>query len=321
MPSHMTTTGQAARGLGENDRPPDSPPEISGSGWKAAFKRATKKSKADRVPMMAGSITYHSFLGLFPALIALIGVMQLIGVSTSFVTKLINGLGKALPAGASSVFATALEAAHKRTSGALGVTIIAIAVSLWSSSSATAAVETGLDVAYEVPVERKFLRKRAVAIALLVVLAVFGGVAAALIVFAAPLGNLIQHHIGLSHSVFIPVWTAVRWVATVLVLVLLMAIVYRLAPNRPSPSFKWLSVGGVFATIVWLVASLALSFYVSSFGSYSKTYGALAGVAVLLLWFYITAYAVLFGGQLNAELERQAVIEGGSTTVSRRQSG
>jgi membrane protein len=271
--------------------------------------------------MMAGSITYHSFLGLFPALIALIGVMQLVGVSTSFVTKLINGLGKALPQGASSVFATALEAAHRRTTGALGVTIIAVAVSLWSSSSATAALEIGMDVAYEVPVERKFLAKRGMALLLLVVLGVFGGIAAALIVFAAPLGTLIQHHIGLSHSVFLPIWTVVRWVATLLVLVALMAVIYRLAPNRPSPSFKWLSVGGIFATAVWLLASLALSFYVSSFGSYSKTYGALAGVAVLLLWFYITSYAVLFGAQLNAELERQATLEGGGSTVGQPPAG
>lgn len=312
----MNNSGASSGGPARSDGAPGSPPEISATGWKAALKRASKKSKADRVPMMAGSITYHSFLGLFPALIALIGVMQLVGVSTSFVTKLINGLGKALPQGASSVFATALEAAHRRTTGALGVTIIAIAVALWSSSSATAALETGMDVAYEVPAERKFLAKRGMALVLLVVLGVFGGIAAALIVFAAPLGTLIQHHIGLSHSVFLPIWTALRWVATVLVLVVLMAVIYRLAPNRPSPSFKWLSVGGIFATLVWLAASLALSFYVSSFGSYSKTYGALAGVAVLLLWFYITAYAVLFGAQLNAELERQAVLEGGSTQGS-----
>ncbi len=310
MTTAQTTTDRRSEAGVQGPRP-DSPPEISGSGWKAAFKRASKKSAADRVPMMAGSITYHSFLGLFPALIALIGVMQLVGVSTSFVTKLINGLGKALPQGASSVFATALEAAHKRTSGALGVTIIAILVSLWSSSSATAALETGLDVAYEVP-DRKFVPKRGVALALLVVLAIFGGIAAALIVFAAPLGNGIQEHIGISHSIFLPLWTAARWVVTVLVLVVLMAILYRVAPNRQSPPFKWLSVGGMFATIVWLAASLALSFYVSSFGSYSKTYGALAGVAVLLLWFYISSYAVLFGGQLNAELERQAAMEGGS---------
>lgn len=281
------------------------PARSSRGGWFATLRRASKKAKADRVQMMAGSITYHSFLGLFPSLIALIGIMQLVGVSTTFVSKLVHGVGHALPAGASSVLTTALEAAHKRTGGALGVTVIAIVVAVWSASSATAALQTGLDVAYSVPQERKFLAKRAMAVLLLLILAVFGGVAAALIVFAAPLGTLIQHHVGISRGVFMPVWTTARWLATILVLVLLMAVVYHLAPNRRT-TWRWFTPGGIFATVVWLAASVALSFYVSSFGSYAKTYGALAGVAILLLWFYIVAYAVLFGGQLNADLEQRS---------------
>lgn len=273
------------------------------------LKRAQQKAKADRVPMMAGSLAYHTFLALFPAVIALIGITQLVGVSSSFVTKLVNGIGKALPPGASTVLTQALEAAHKRTSGALVATIVAIAVSLWSASSAMAVLQTGMNVAYEVPAERKFVAKRLMAIVLLVVFGLLGGLAAVLIVFASPLGGLLQHHVGVSSTLFNPLWIVVRWVLTVAVLLVLMASLYYLAPNRRSPGWKWLSVGGVFATVAWLAASLALSFYVSSFGSYGRTYGALAGVAILLLWLYVTSYVVLFGAQINAELEREVALE------------
>jgi membrane protein len=262
--------------------------------------------------MMAGSIAYHSFLALFPAVIALIGLTQLLGVSSTFLTKLIHGVGKALPQGASTVLTDALQAAHHRTNGALLATVLAIAIAIWSASSGMSVLQIGLDVAYEVP-DRKFIANRSMSFALLVVVGILGGMAATLIVFASPLGNSLQPHVGISASVFRIVWTIARWAVTVVVLLVLMAAVYRLGPNRRSPGWQWLSIGGLFAAVVWLIASVALSFYVSSLGTYAKTYGALAGVVVLMLWLYVTAYIVLFGGQLNAELERQVAIEGGDS--------
>jgi membrane protein len=247
-------------------------------------------------------VAYHAFLSLFPAIIALIGITQLVGISSSAVTTLVGGIGKALPAGASTVLTDALQAAHHRTQGALVATILAIVLALWSSSSAMSILQSGLDAAYEVP-DRKFLAKRLVALILLMLIAVLGGVAAVLTVFARPFGGLLQHHVGLSVSVFDPVWTVARLLATLAALLALMACLYRFAPNR-EPRGRWITVGAVVATGAWLLASVALSFYVSSFGSYAKTYGALAGVAVLLLWTYVTAYAVLLGGQVNAEVER-----------------
>jgi membrane protein len=241
-------------------------------------------------------------LALFPTVIALIGATQLVGISSSSVSTLVSGIGKALPAGASTVLTDALLAAHHRTQGALAATVVAIAVAVWSSSTAMSILQSGLDAAYEVP-DRKFVAKRLVALLLLVLMAALGGIAAVLTVFARPFGGFLQHHVGLSASVFDPVWTVVRLVATLAALLALMACLYRFAPNR-HPRERWVTAGGVVATVTWLLASVALSFYVSSFGSYAKTYGALAGVAVLLLWMYITAYAVLLGGQVNAELHR-----------------
>lgn len=306
----MTYPRSARDGRGA---PPESPPQVPAPGWNATFKRARIKAKAARVPMMAGSIAYHWFLAIFPAVIALIGLTQLVGVSNSFITKLIHGIGKALPQGASTVLTGALESAHHRTSGALLTTVLAVVIAIWSASSAMSVLQTGLDAAYEVPSDRKFIATRTMAVVLLVVVGILGGMAAVLIVFAAPLGTSIQPHIGLSTDVFNVLWTVARWAVTVVVLTVLMSVIYGLAPNRRAPGWQWLSVGGIVATVGWLAASVALSFYVSSLGTYAKTYGALAGVVVLMLWLYVTAYIVLFGGQLNAELERQVAIEGGET--------
>jgi membrane protein len=314
--SSITTMGIESKAQGDirgTDEEPHSPTEVSSPGRTAAVKQSLARAKANRVPMMAGSIAYHSFLALFPAIIALIGLTQLVGVSPSFITKLVHGIGKALPQGASTVLTDALESAHHRTSGALLTILLAIAIAVWSASSGMNVLQTGLDVAYEVPSERRFVANRLTSLLLLVVVGTLGGVAATLIVFASPLGSALQPRVGLSPGAFRIVWTIVRWAVTVAVLLVLMASVYRLAPNRQSPGWQWLSPGGLFATVVWLVASVGLSFYVSSLGSYAKTYGALAGVVVLMLWLYVTAYIVLFGGQLNAEMERQAVIEGGET--------
>jgi membrane protein len=281
--------------------------EAAGAGWRARVKITSKKvrvrAKANRVPILASGVAYHAFLGLFPAVIALIGVTQLIGISSSAVTSLVSGIGKALPAGASTVLTDALQAAHHRTQGALVATVIAIVVALWTSSSAMSILQSGLDGAYEVP-DRKFVAKRLMALLLLLLIALLGGVAAVLTVFARPFGGFLQHHVGLSASVFDPVWTVARLLATLAALLTLMASVYRFAPNREHRG-RWFTIGGALATAAWLLASVALSFYVSSFGSYAKTYGALAGVAVLMLWMYITAYSVLLGGLLNAAVERQ----------------
>jgi len=272
----------------------------------ATLRQAAAHAKADRVPMMAGSIAYHSFLAIFPALIAVIGIIQLAGASTSFVTELVHGIGRALPEGASTVLTDALQSAHHRTGGALVATLVAIAIAVWSASSAMVVLQSGLNAAYRGVPDRRFLAKRAMSVLLLAVVLVLGGVAAALIVFASPLGAAIQPHTRIPESTFRVVWTIARWAVTVAVLVVLMAVVYRFGPNRRATGWAWLSGGGVFAAVGFLVASVAISFYVSSLGTYAKIYGALAGVVVLLLWLYVGAYVVLFGGELNAELERRA---------------
>jgi membrane protein len=291
---------------------PDTPLELGKAGWRDILKRAGKEFVADRCTMTAGSLAYHWFLAMFPALIALLGAASLIQVAPGTVKHLVNGLNTALPPGARDVFSSALSSATSNAGrGSLAVVIIGLAVAVWSASSGMTALQTGLDVAYDVPKDRKFVAARLIAFLLMFVTLILGGIASGLIVFGAPLGSGIAGHVPFAGTAFIVVWTVLRWLVTIAVISLLFSVFYFFGPNRETPKWQWVSPGGVVATVIFLAASLGFSFYVAKFGNYSKTYGAFAGVAILIFWLYLVGIAVLLGAEINAEAERQAAAEAG----------
>ena len=293
---------------------PETPLELGGTGWKNTLKRTGKKFTRDRCSMTAGSLAYHWFLALFPALIALIGLTSLLKISPHTVHQLVTGLDSSLPPSAAAIFNDAITSATSRTSrGSLITLIIAVVIALWSASGGMAALQTGLDIAYEVPVDRKFVGKRLYAFPLMLATAVIGGLASALVVFGEPIGHGLAGHVGLHGLAFTIIWTVVRWVLTVILVTILFSVYYFFGPNRETPRWQWVSPGGVVGTVIFLAASLGFSFYVAKFGSsgYSRTYGAFAGVVILIFWLYLTGIAILLGAEINAESERQAAAQAG----------
>jgi len=308
----MATTTNRSGGVRqlENGPGPDSPTDVPAQGWKATVKRTVGEIKRDRVSMTAAGIAFYWFLALFPLLIAAVGILALTGAPQSTINSIGDGVRTVLPGSAASVLTGAIANASSDAAQATGLAaaVIGIALALWSASSGMVAVQVGLDVAYDVPEERTFVKKRAMGLLLTAIALLLGGIATALLVFGQPIGDAIDNHLPLGGA-FLVVWTVVRWALTILALVLLFAMFYALAPNRETPSWKWLSPGGIVALVIWLAASVGFSFYVSNFGgTYGKTYGSLAGVVVLVLWLFLTALALLIGAELNGELEREKAL-------------
>ncbi|MHB1929325.1 MAG: YihY/virulence factor BrkB family protein [Acidimicrobiales bacterium] len=263
--------------------------------------------RRDRVSVAAGAFAYRWFLALFPVIIALLSLAALLAVPQSTTVALIHGVTKALPSGAAGVFTQAIDHAGHDRSAALSTAVVAAAVALWSATSGMVMLEEGLDMAYEVPVDRSFTKKRLLAIPLLLAALVLGGAASALTVFGPQLGAALRSSTPIAGPAFAAGWAVLRWVVALALMALLFSVVYYLAPNQARSRWQWFSPGALLGTVVWALISLGFSVYTSSFGSYDKTYGAFAGVAILIFWLYLTGLAILVGGEVNAAFERERV--------------
>lgn len=301
-------------------RGPRSPLQLSPSDRKASLKRTAKEFKADRAGLVAAGMAFYWFLAIFPALLATVALFGLLRLGSDAAEAVTRAVRSALPGDAADVLTNSLTGAGTQPKGASVIAVLTgAALAIWSASAGMVAMQGGLNVAYDVAEDRKFLKARLYAIALLLATALLGGAATALIVFGQPIGETLRDNLPFG-AAFVPAWTAIRWALGLVALVILFAVFYYLGPNRDSPRWAWISPGGVVATVVWLVASLGFSLYVSKFASYGKTYGSLVGVVVLLLWLYLTALAVMLGGELNAELERQGEMTADSGGAQRAAS-
>jgi membrane protein len=281
-------------------RDADKPTEIPAKGWFQILKRSYKEISNDHLTLVAGGVAYSWFMALFPGMIAAVLIYGLV-TEPSEVAGQVANLSSGLSDSAQSLITKQLTSIASTHSGGASVgLIISIALALWSASAGMAGLVEALNIAYDEGEERNFFVKRGLALLLTIGFIVFLGVALALVaVFPVVLSNL---GTGIVVTVLAQI---VRLVVLVGAAVLALGLLYRVGPDRDAPAVKWLSLGSVIATVIWLLASLAFSFYVNNFSSYGKTYGALAGVVVLLLWLYITALVVLLGAEINAETEAQ----------------
>jgi membrane protein len=278
----------------------DTPQEIPAKGWKDIAKRTLKEVKADQVPLLGAGVAFYVLLALFPAIIAGVSIYGLVA-DPQTVRDQINQLTNMLSPETAKLVGTQLEQVTSSAGGALGLaTVLGILTALWSASSGMKALITGVNLAYDETEGRKFVKLRGLSILMTVGAMVLLAVALALIVGFPAVPDS---------------WpTSLQWTAAILRFVLLavllmagLAVLYRYAPDRDEPKWTWVSWGSGIATVLWVLASVGFSVYVNAFGNYNKTYGALAGIIILMFWLYLSAFVVLVGAELNAEMELQTV--------------
>ena len=269
---------------------------------------ALRESVLDRITMSAGSLAFHWFLAVFPAAVAAIGLAGLLHLSSAELRHLVHGLGVLLPTQMSAVLTQALTGPSHASASQLELAL-GVAAALWSAIEATASLQVALDVACEVTSDRGFLGRRLMALPLVLATLVLGSSASVLMVLGNPLRRLLPRQLPLVQPAFGVAWDVVRYGGAAILVMILLSTYYSLGPNRSHPRWRWISAGSVVAGGVWLVSSGVFAFYLDHFGHESRTYGTFAGVAILALWMYLSANAVLFGAELDTEIERDSGAE------------
>ena len=290
------------------DAAPDAPKHLGRRAWLGVGRRTMREFKADNVTDWAAALTYYGILAIFPAVIALISIVGLIGHSAT--QPLINNLGTLAPGTARQMFTSAIKGLANSRSGAGVLFIVGILGALWSASGYVSAFMRASNAIYDIEEGRPFWMTAPVRLAVTIVMVVMLAASALAVVITGGLAGQVGKLLGIGGSA-VQIWDIAKWPVLLIVVSLMFSILYWASPNVKQPGFRWISPGGVFAVAVWVIASGLFALYVASFGSYNKTYGALAGVVIFLVWLWLSNVAILLGAEFNAELERARVIEAG----------
>jgi membrane protein len=276
--------------------------------WWPVLKRTVREFREDNLTDWAAALTYFSVLAIFPALIVLVSILGLVGESAT--QPLIDNLGTVAPGPAKEIFTSAIENLQG-DQGAAGVLfVIGLLGALWSASGYVAAFMRASNAIYDIDEGRPIWKTLPVRVSLTLVLLTLLAISTIAVVLTGGLAERVGDLVGIG-STAVTVWNIAKWPVLLVVVSFMFALLYWAAPNVKHPGFRWISPGGLLAVVGWLIASGAFALFVSNFGSYNKTYGALGGVVVFLVWLWISNIMILLGAEFNAELERERAIENG----------
>ncbi|MFJ6314136.1 YihY/virulence factor BrkB family protein [Pseudarthrobacter oxydans] len=305
-----SSTAKASQAPAPDDsRKPESPKDLVKPNWKYIAKKTLREFSKDQCPDQAAALTYFAVLSLFPAILALISVIGLFGdpqKTTSALLQIVSGFAPAETV--NTVSGTVEELA---SAPAAGLTLVlGLATALWSASGYVGAFGRAMNRVYEVDEGRPFVKLRGTMLVVTLLAVVIVAILAGMLVLSGPVAEAVGGLIGLS-GVFLAVWDIAKWPVMVGLIIVIIAVLYYATPNVKQPKFKWMSLGSGIALFIFLLASLGFGFYVSNFGNYNKTYGALGGVIVMLLWLWILNMSLLFGAEFDAEMERGRQLQAG----------
>lgn len=290
------------------------PTDLSQASWRGVLRRSVSEFRDDNLSDWAAALTYRSVLTLAPASLLLVSVVGFLGHDA--VARLRTNINELTPGGIHSILQQILDNVQNRSGAGLAA-VIGVVAAWWSASSYIAAFMRAANAIYEVGEGRPIWKTIPLRLLITLAMLVLGVIAAAIVIFSGPLADTVGHAIGLG-STAVLVFNIVKWPVLLVVVSLMLAILYYAAPNARQPGVPWISPGGVLAVLIWLVVSGLFAVYVGNFGSYNKTYGALAGVIIFLIWMWLTNMAILLGAEFNAELQHARAIQDGTAAPDSR---
>jgi membrane protein len=292
-------TGRGERGAA--DRP--------GPAWGGVLKRTFAEFREDNITDWAAALTYYGILSVFPALIALVSILGLVGRSAT--DPLLTNLGSFAPGPAHKILENALHGLTQSRGGASILFIVGLAGAVWSASGYIGAFIRASNSIWDVEEGRPVWKTIPLRLGITIVMLILLTATAVAVTVTGPLADKVGKLVGVGGAA-VTVWDIAKWPILVLVVAVMFSILYYAAPNVRQPSFRWLTPGAILAVVVWIVVSALFGIYVANFGSYNKTYGSLGAIVIFLVWLWLTNVAILLGAELNAETERGRQIEAGA---------
>ena len=287
---------------------PESPSQLGLRSIANALRRSAAEFQQDKLTVWAAALTYYAVLSIFPGMLVLVGVVGLF--SDDLIQQTVDTVVPLVPGAARDILTGAVENVQQSSGKAGTAAIIGLLVGFWSASGYVAGFMQASNAIYDVPEGRPIWKKLPIRLGLTLATGILLVLSVLIVVVSGRLAEQVGGLLDMSNAA-VTAWDIIKWPVLAVLVSLMFAILYWVAPNARPTSFRWVTPGGVTAVLLWVIASLLFGIYAANFASYGKTYGALGSVIVFLIWLWLTNLAILYGAELNAELERQRAIAAG----------
>ena len=303
----------ASAGTGEHSDV--GPEDIPAPGWRAVLRRTVKEFRNDNLTDWAAGLTYYAVLALFPALIVLVALVGLFGQYPKTTDSLLHILGDVgVPSKTTDSLKGTINNIVTNKGGAGALLGVGLLGAVWSASGYIGAFMRASNAIFETPEGRPFWKLRPLQVLVTLAMTMLFALVLIALVVTGPLADAIGKEVGLG-STTVTIWNIAKWPVLAFVVSLMLAVLYYAAPNARLPRFQWISPGAVVALVAWVVVSFGFFQYAKHFGSHDKTYGTLGAAITLLVWMWLTNLAILFGQELNAEVERGRELAAGEPAI------
>lgn len=309
MTPERASTKEAESPAPDDDRKPNSPTEVTGRSWGYVLKKTFREFTSDQCTDIAASLTYYAVLSIFPALLAITSLLGVFGQGKPAIAALLGIVKDVAPGDTVDIIKGPLQ--QFASSPAAGFALVSgIVLAIWSASGYVGAFSRAMNRIYEIEEGRPFWKLRGTQLVVTVIAIVLVLVIAVILVVSGPITDAVGNALGVGAALKLT-WSIVKWPVLALAVILVIAVLYYATPNAKQPKFRWMSVGAAVALIVLVIASVGFGLYVTNFSNYDRAYGSFAGIIIFLLWIWIANLALLFGAELDAELERGRELQAG----------